>query len=235
LLYPNFTFHPCVHQYPIVSHLGLVGLQCRGRSCLGHCLVGGLPSFNLAMAAVRLVIILQVAGLSQPACQWCCSFEWMHLPNCRVILPSSPPGQFLGSSLIGQGQVARGHAVDVPHLSKCGHPADLPLVPPVIREGTASPLSPCESHFPTVERMFGPSRDHHFLRDGYSSVLSKCLAFLLLACVDGKGKFGMNSLVEIGGIVVEIRLAVLVLLRVRNSTGTPECTSRDVQVAMYKS
>ncbi len=27
---------------------------------------------------------------------------------------------------------------------------------------------------------------------------------------------------------------VLVLLRVRNSTGTPECTSRDVQVAMYK-
>ena len=29
--------------------------------------------------------------------------------------------------------------------------------------------------------------------------------------------------------------SVLVLLRVRNSTGTPECTSRDVQVAMYKS
>ena len=28
--------------------------------------------------------------------------------------------------------------------------------------------------------------------------------------------------------------SVLVLLRVRNSTGTPECTSRDVQVAMYK-
>ena len=27
--------------------------------------------------------------------------------------------------------------------------------------------------------------------------------------------------------------SVLVLLRVRNSTGTPECTSRDVQVAMY--
>ncbi len=28
---------------------------------------------------------------------------------------------------------------------------------------------------------------------------------------------------------------MLVLLRVRNSTGTPECTSPDVQVAMYKS
>jgi hypothetical protein len=88
--------------------------------------------------------------------------------------------------------------VDDAHLSKCSHQVDLPLVPPVIREGTASPLSPCKSHVPTVERMFGPGRDHHFLRDGYASILSKCLAFLLLACVDGKGKFGIISLVEIG-------------------------------------
>ncbi len=115
----------------------------------------------------------------------------------------------MGSGLIGQGQVARGHAVDVTHLSKCGHPVDLPLVPPMIREGMASPLSPYKSHVPTVEHMFGPGRDHHFLRDGYASNLSKCLAFLLLACVVGKGKFGINSLVEIGGIVVEIRLADL--------------------------
>ncbi len=103
------------------------------------------------------------------------------------MLPSSPPGQFLGSGLIGQGRVTGGHAVDVTLLSKCGHPVDLPLVPPVIREGTASPLSPCGSHFPTVERMLGPGHDHHFLRDGYASILSKCLTFLLFACVDGKG------------------------------------------------
>ncbi len=124
--------------------------------------------------------------------------------ECRHLLRLD---DFWGSGLNGQGQVARGHAVDVAHLSKCGHPVDLPLVPPVIREGMASPLSPCKSHFPTVERMFGPGCDHHFLRDGYASVLSKYLAFLLLVCVDGKGKFGTNSLVEIGGIVVEIRLA----------------------------
>jgi hypothetical protein len=116
---------------------------------------------------------------------------------------------FLGSSLIGKGPVAEGHAVDVAYLSKRGHPVDLPFVPPVIRKGTASPLSPCKSHVPTVERIFGPGHGRHFLRDGYSSVMSKHLAFLLLACVDGKEKFGINSLVEIGGIVVEIRLADL--------------------------
>jgi hypothetical protein len=43
---------------------------------------------------------------------------------------------FLGSSLIGKGQVAGGHAVDVAHLCKRGRPVHLPVVQCVIREGT---------------------------------------------------------------------------------------------------
>ncbi len=86
--------------------------------------------------------------------------------SCQAMLPSSPPGQFLGSCLIGKGQVARGHAVDVAHLCKCSSPVVLPVVPCMIREGTAFSLLPCKSHVPTVESMLGPGHDHHFLGDG---------------------------------------------------------------------
>ncbi len=73
------------------------------------------------------------------------------------------------------------------------------------------PLLPCKSHLPTVESMLGPGRDHHFFGDWYASLLRKCLAFLLLALVDGKWKIGIGSLVEIeiGEVVVKIRLADL--------------------------
>ncbi len=73
----------------------------------------------------------------------------------------------------------------------------------------AFPLLLCESHVPTVESMLGPSHDHHFLGDGYPCVLRECLALLLLVRVDGKWKVGIDSLVESGDIVVEIRLADL--------------------------
>jgi hypothetical protein len=115
----------------------------------------------------------------------------------------------LGSRLIGKGQVAGGHAVAVTHFRKCGRPVVFPVVPPVLREGMAFLLSPCKSHVPTVESMLGPSRDHHFLGDGYACILREHLSLLLLARVDDKWKFGIDSLVEVGDIVVEIRLADL--------------------------
>ncbi len=115
----------------------------------------------------------------------------------------------MGSRLIGKGQVAGGHAVAVTHFRKCGRPVVFPVVPPVLREGMAFLLSPCKSHVPTVESMLGPSRDHHFLGDGYACILREHLSLLLLARVDDKWKFGIDSLVEVGDIVVEIRLADL--------------------------
>ncbi len=110
---------------------------------------------------------------------------------------------------IGKGQVAGGHVVDVAHFCKCSHPMILPVVPHMVKEGTTFPLSPCECHVPKVESMLGSSCYHHFLGDGHTCVLCKSLALLLLACVDGKWKVGIDSLVEIGDVVVEIRKADL--------------------------
>ncbi len=83
------------------------------------------------------------------------------------------------------------------------------VVPHVLREGTAFPLLPCKRHIPTFESMLGPSHDHHFLGDGHACVMCKHLALLLLAPVDGEWKVGINSLVEMGDVVVKIRLADL--------------------------
>jgi hypothetical protein len=57
--------------------------------------------------------------------------------------------------------------------------------------------------------MLDSSHHHHFLEDGHACALCKGLALLLLAHLDGKWKVGIDSLVEIGGVVVEIRLADL--------------------------
>jgi hypothetical protein len=75
----------------------------------------------------------------------------------------------------------------------------------MVKEGMAFPISPCKHHVPTVECMLGSGRHHHFLEDGHACILCKSLALLLLAPVDGKWRVGINSLVEIGDVVVEIR------------------------------
>ncbi len=57
--------------------------------------------------------------------------------------------------------------------------------------------------------MLGSGHHHHFLGDGHACVLCKSLALLLLARVDGKWKLKIDSLLEIGDVVVKIRLADL--------------------------
>jgi hypothetical protein len=71
------------------------------------------------------------------------------------------------------------------------------------------PLLPCNPHVPIVESMLGFGRHHLFPGDGHTCVLCKSLALLLLVRVDGKWKVRIDSLVETGDIVVEIRLAYL--------------------------
>ncbi len=84
-----------------------------------------------------------------------------------------------------------------------------PVVPHMVKEGTTFPLLPCKRHVSTVESMLGAGRHHHFLGDGHTCVLCKSLSLLLLAHVYGKGEVRIDSLVEIGDVVVEIRLADL--------------------------
>jgi hypothetical protein len=85
----------------------------------------------------------------------------------------------------------------------------LPVVPHMVKEGTKVLLLPCKHHVSTVESMLGFGHHHHFLGDGHTCVLCKNLALLLLARLDGKWKVGIDSLVEIGDVVVKIRLADL--------------------------
>jgi hypothetical protein len=85
----------------------------------------------------------------------------------------------------------------------------LPVVPSMVKEGRTFPSLPCDHHVPTVESMFGAGCHHHFLGDGHTCVQCKSLALLLLARVDGKWKVRIDSLVEIGDVIVKIRLADL--------------------------
>ncbi len=65
---------------------------------------------------------------------------------------------------------------------------------------------PCKRHVPTVESMLGAGCHHRFLGDGHTCLLCKSLVLLLLAHVDIDWKFRIDSLVEIGDVVVKIRL-----------------------------
>ncbi len=57
--------------------------------------------------------------------------------------------------------------------------------------------------------MLGSGHHHHFLGDGHTCVLCKSLALLLFVHVDSEWKVGIASLVEIGDVVIKIRLADL--------------------------
>ncbi len=99
--------------------------------------------------------------------------------------------------------------ISVAHFRKCSHPMILPVVPCMVKEGMAFPLLSCKHHVPTVKSMLGSGCYHHFLRNGYTCVLCKSVALLLLVRVEGKWKVGRNSLVEFGDVVLKIRLADL--------------------------
>ncbi len=76
----------------------------------------------------------------------------------------------------------------------------------MVKKGIAFPLLPCKHHLLTVESMLGSGCNHHFFRDEHVCILCKGLALLLLAHVDGEWNVGIDSLFEIGDVVIEIRL-----------------------------
>jgi hypothetical protein len=57
--------------------------------------------------------------------------------------------------------------------------------------------------------VLGTSGDHGFVGDGDSGIGGKYLAFLLFPCVDFKGEAQVDAGMEIGRVVIQIRLADL--------------------------
>ncbi len=57
--------------------------------------------------------------------------------------------------------------------------------------------------------MLGACGDHGLVGDGDSSIGCKDLAFLLFSSVDGKGEAQVNARMEVGHVVIQIRLVGL--------------------------
>ncbi len=57
--------------------------------------------------------------------------------------------------------------------------------------------------------MLGTCGDHGFFGDGNSGIGCKDLTFLLFSCVDSKGEAPVNARMEVGHVVIQIRLADL--------------------------
>ncbi len=55
--------------------------------------------------------------------------------------------------------------------------------------------------------MFGACGDHGFVRDGDSGISCEDLALLLFSCADGKGEAWVDARIEVGYVVIQIRLA----------------------------
>ena len=57
--------------------------------------------------------------------------------------------------------------------------------------------------------MLGTGGDHGFVGDGDSGIGGKDLTFVLFPCVDGKGEARGNARMQVGHVVIQIRLADL--------------------------
>jgi hypothetical protein len=68
------------------------------------------------------------------------------------------------------------------------------------------PLVPCKFHAAAVEGGFCAGSYHHGFGNGNTSVLGERLAFLLFAHVNGKWEGRLDAGVELGHVVVDIRL-----------------------------
>ena len=108
-----------------------------------------------------------------------------------------------------EARFGRRHAVDVPRFGKHSSPVCLPIGPGVVGHRSATPLPPRQGHVSGRERMFCARRDHRGFGDGDTRVGGKIPAFLLLPGVDGEGEDRIHADVELGHVVVHVRLADL--------------------------
>ncbi len=68
------------------------------------------------------------------------------------------------------------------------------------------PLAPCKFYAAAGEGGFRAGSYHRGFGNGNAGVLSKHLAFLLFACVNGKWEGRLDAGVELGHVVIDIRL-----------------------------
>ncbi len=99
--------------------------------------------------------------------------------------------------------------IDIAHLGKGGGPVDLPVGPSVVEDWATFPLVPGQRHVAACQGMIGTCGHHGFAGDGDSGIGGKDLTLLLLPCVDSKGEAGVNAGMEVGHVVIQIRLADL--------------------------
>ncbi len=83
----------------------------------------------------------------------------------------------------------------------------LPIVPHLVDNGTAFPLTPREFHAAAVEGSLCAGCHHCGFGDGHPGVQRECLALLLFARVDGKRKRRVDSGVEFSHVVIDFGLA----------------------------
>ncbi len=85
----------------------------------------------------------------------------------------------------------------------------LPVGPHVVKDRATFPIAPGKLHVAVHQGVLGTCGDHAFVGDGDSGIGSEDLTLLLLPCVDGKGEARNNARMEVGHVVIQIRLADL--------------------------
>ncbi len=101
------------------------------------------------------------------------------------------------------------HPIDVVHFSKGSGPIGLPVGPCVVRKWMMFPLTPGQHHDAAYYGVLSACGDHGLVGDGDSGIGCKDLAFLLFSSVDGKGGGQVDARMEVGHVVIQIKLANL--------------------------
>ncbi len=111
-----------------------------------------------------------------------------------------------GSLICTNCYVAGGHAIDIAHLGKGSGPMGLPVGLSVVDNWAMFPLAPGQRHVAARQGVLGTCGDHGFVGDGDTGIGGEDLTFLLLPCVDGKGEAGVDAGMQVGHVVIQIRL-----------------------------
>ncbi len=114
-----------------------------------------------------------------------------------------------GSLICTKRHFAGSHAIDIMHLGKGSGPVGLPVGPSVIKDRMTFLLVPGRCQVAARQGVLGTCGDHGFVKDGDSGIGGKDLTLLLLPHVDDKGGGRVNAGMEVGHVVIQIRLADL--------------------------
>ncbi len=164
-------------------------------NCFGECGIGGDQIFDGSV-----LLIGRVHQIVKERCHLLCLFEFSGLICTKRCLAGS-------------------HATDIAHLGIGGGLVGLPVGPSVVKDRAMFPLVPGQPHVATCQGLLGTCGDHGFVGDGDSGIGSKDLTLLLLPRVDSKEEAGVNAEMDVGHVVIQIRLANL-------GVGVENCMTR---------